>query len=207
MTIVIAGFFCFPWGQRLISKPLDGMPTHDVQIISNGKDPRGPAISLKFIQELSIAREGWNPEGLFIDDSDNICTFSFDTLMKFDSHGTLIGERTFKTGQGPGDFRSRDPYFSKKGLLYIADSMQRRITVFNDHYDIANFFKINSQFDIFALDSKDDWYMLAGNFSPRSRDLIKLALSKFSPTGELFYKITEYEIGPKRDGQGVIHQS
>lgn len=162
---------------------------------------------MKFELELTIYKEGWNPEGLFIDGDYNIYTFSDETLMKFNPQGVQVGEKSFKRGQGPGDFRSKDPFFSNQGLLYIADSMQRRITCLNDKYEVVKIHSLKFFFDIFCLDSKDNWYLLVGNFLPKTRDKIKFVLSKFSPSGNLLYEITDYETGPKRDTQGIIHQS
>jgi hypothetical protein len=189
------------------SKCLTWEGTKDFPVISDRKVHRGPAINLKFELELTIYKEGWNPNGLFIDADDSIYTFSDETLMKFNPQGVQVGEKSFKKEQGPGDFRSKDPFFSNQGLLYIADSMQRRITCLNDKYEVVKIHSLKFFFDIFCLDSKDNWYLLVGNFLPKTRDKIKFVLSKFSPSGNLLYEITDYETGPKRDTQGIIHQS
>lgn len=207
IIIVALGLFFIAGIGYLYSKCLTWQVSQNFKVISNGNLPQKPTVNLKFELELTIYKEGWNPEGLFIDGDYNIYTFSDETLMKFNPQGVQVGEKSFKRGQGPGDFRSKDPFFSNQGLLYIADTLQRRITCLNDKYEVVKIHSLKFFFDIFCLDSKDNWYLLVGNFLTKTRDKIKFVLSKFSPSGNLLYEITDYETGPKRDTQGIIHQS
>lgn len=177
-----------------------------IDIVVNEKNPQGPALSLRFEQDLSITEKLWIPMDLLVDEKGNIYTF-YDGLKKFNSQGIEVKSRRMPTGQGPGEFQKQDACISRDGFLYIFDPPQRRLTVMDDNLEIQRIQKLDYGGMIFQTDSKGNMYFLNLKFIPKTTDRQKLVLTKFSPSGIPQYEIHEYEWGMVRDSKGIYHHA
>lgn len=162
-----------------------------VKVITNEGRPQNPSLSLTFVENLSITKEGWLPAEIEVDDEDNIYVFveTEMSIYKFDALGNGILKKAFPKGQGPGDFNFMDPYISSDGKLYIYDKMLRKITTLNKNCEIQETIKIEGLAYILRIDSKGNMIFWVGKSSPSGH---KHVLSKFSSSGKLLYEIFEY---------------
>lgn len=204
----MASYVIYSWDKKRLYEVKNAellQSTKDVITITNENKPQGPLIYLKFEKDLAITKELWDPSRLLIDDEENIYVYSDKALIKFNPQGVELSIKQLPRGQGPGEFRSSDPYFSTDGLLYIFDTMHRRLTVMDKNYEIQRMQKVNFLGDIFRLDSRSNMYFLVGKALPKTRMRNKVVLTKLSPSGKLLHEIDSYETGVQRDVSGVLH--
>lgn len=169
-----------------------------VKVIANEGRPQNPSLSLTFVEDLSIKKDGWWPADVAVDDEGNIYAFGEKELFiyKFDSRGNEILKKVFRKGGGPGDFFFLDPYFSWDGRLFIFDKLQQRLSILNQNCEILDTTKIieGNNFNL-RLDSKGNMFFWAGKTLIDDKTKKKsaiFALAKFSPLGEPLGEIFVY---------------
>ena len=175
--------------------------------VVNEEKPVGPALEIKFVQDLSLREESWTPFALRVNDDGAIHVFSGknNTLIRFDAAGRETLRRDFRPGQGPGEFGFFDPEFTHDGRLLVLDGRQRRLTAFDPDFKLLNVAKVDLWGDHFRLDSAGNMYLMVMEFLPNTRDRQLLALTKGSPQGKPQLRIHEYEWGLTRDAGGRYH--
>ena len=175
--------------------------------VINEEKPRPPALDVKFVLDMTLRQEAWNPFALRVDDQGAIHVFSGkeNTLIRFDADGRETFRKDFKPGQGPGEFGFFDPEFTRDGRMLVLDGRQRRLTAFDKDFKLLGVSKVGLWGDNFRLDSAANMYLLVMEFLPNTRDRQLLALTKGSPEGNPLYRIHEYEWGLTRDSRGIYH--
>jgi len=177
----------------------------DVKVITNEGRPQNPSLSLIFVEDLSIKKEGWWPAEIEVDDEENIYVFGEAEMFiyKFDSQGNEILKKVFPKGEGPGDFYFMDPYFSSDGRLYLFDKLNRRLTILNKNCEILETLKIEESRYLFQLDSKGNMYFFVNKYLPEASETVdrayKKVLTKFSPSGKILDELFEFD-SPSRQG-------
>lgn len=179
------------------------------EVITNENVPGMTEMDLVFEENLSITKEGWWPQHLFIDEEDNIYVYTADgpiNLIKYNNRGEEVLRKQFLSGQGPGEFKLFDPNLSQNGKIVIVDSSQRRLTVLNDKFEIEKIQKINFWGLQFTFDSFQNMYYLQVDFLPNTTNRQKLILTKCSPDGQPLKRYHEYEWGFRKDPiTGKLH--
>jgi len=188
-------------GRQLVLKAPDF-----VEVV-NEERPVGPALEIKFVQDLNLREEGWTPFALRVNGEGAIHVFSGknNTLIRFNAAGRETLRRDFRPGQGPGEFGFFDPEFVRDGRLLVLDGRQRRLTAFDKDFKLLNVAKVDLWGDNFRLDSAGNMYLMVMEFLPNTRDRQLLALTKGSPQGKPLLRIHEYEWGLTRDAGGRYH--
>jgi len=174
-------------------------------IVVNEKWPVPPKIALSFEHDLVISEDGWDPVGLFLDNSGNICVISGNALFKFDSAGRNILRKEFRKGQGPGEFRGMDPAFAADGRIFIFDTMQHRITILDERLEPAKILKLGFFGSLLQLDSQNRMYCLMMKALPGTTDVSRLVLTQYSDSGKFLKEFAECRAGAKPDFQDVRH--
>ena len=188
-------------GRQLVPKAADF-----VEVVNEEK-PRPPALEVKFVLDMTLHQEAWEPFALRVNDDGAIHVFSGrdNTLIRFDASGHETLRKDFKRGQGPGEFGFFDPEFTRDGRLLVLDGRQRRLTAFDKDSKLLDVSKIGLWGDNFLLDSVANMYLMVMEFLPNTRDRQLLTLTKSSPEGKPLCRIHEYEWGLTRDSRGVYH--
>jgi hypothetical protein len=155
--------------------------------------------SIKFIEDLSISREGWYPSLLEIDDEGRIYVIETDfaKIYVYDKHGNEEYYKEFNQGPGPGDINFVDPAISSDGRIYIFDKKTQRLTIFKKDWERLETRELRKALGksclFFNLDSRHIMYIWSqkhnfeeGVYSPT------IALLKVSPQGKYLGEVIEY---------------
>ena len=168
---------------------LDLMASNQSDTVINEESPAQPSLHFDFVEELSITDEGWWPVTLDVDETGNIyiCDEAETSIRKYSPEGNLLLEKTFKKGQGPGDFNFMDLQCSPDGLIYVFDRVTSRLSVLNKDLNVQSTRLIDGTCT-FRMDSRGNLFLWrVGRQSTAT-------LTKYSPLGRVVEKMIEIKI-------------
>ena len=177
------------------------------EVVSNGEKPVGDFKGLRFNKELEISAADFLPAMLLVDRAKNIYTYSGEQLLKYDPAGKGILRKTARSGQGPGEYQMPEFAMSEDGHIYVADPVQRRLTILDDRFQTIKIMKLGFYGGVIELGPKNNLHFLTLDPLPGTADRQKLTLSTYSTEGKLLWQGPSYQWGMTRDVRGIAHHA
>jgi hypothetical protein len=179
--------------------------SEDVVVISN---PKTPELNMRIVfkEELSIGEAEGDENYMFgsvilfnTDNDGNFFVADYDKqrILKYDPDGKYL--LTFgREGQGPGEFRSLSiPRFDKDNNLYITDSLNRRISIFDKNCEYVKQMKFKERYNDVYINSKGlliatQWNMFPDSGVMKMNYVYGLFDDSFNLIAELYKSESEF---------------